>query len=175
MKQALTNFLKKFEVNGYSPLSIFNIMLALATIVGIIFTKDNLARYGGFSELLNFDNPQNDGISIAINALLLGASVLCPVILLIRNLKIKSIPKYILYTVLQFVLGVIVGVIYLLILIIGSFFGGSNSSSKTKTYTNEEDQYAKANGYFDAQSANEKGFDTSQANNAGFDYTQKRD
>ena len=54
---------------------------------------------------------------------------------------------------------------------------GINPSSKStvsKTYSNEENQYAQANGYFDAASANEKGFDTSAANDPGFDCTKKK-
>ena len=67
---------------------------------------------------------------------------------------------------------------YIMLIIITIVFGGGsnlkNITSKMKTYSNEEDQYAKANGYFDAASANEKGFDTSAANNPGFDYTEKK-
>ena len=151
-----------------------NIMLALFTIIGVYLTYDALSQIG-LSEY--FDSSHYSGIDFPIYMLGLVASIICPIVLIIRNLKIKSIPHFIIYTILQFVLAIIVAIIYILFVIIGLLLGGfsntSNSTSST-THTYEEDQYAKANGYFDAQSANDKGFDTSQANNPGFDYNQKQ-
>ena len=166
MKQAFTNFLKRFEVNGYSPLSMFNIVLAVIIMIGgyVIYS---LTHGSGFGKA------QDDKIALIISLI---ATSISSVLLFIRNLKIKSVPKFILYTILQFVLAIIVAIIYIIVFIFGLLVGGNSSStSSRKVYSNEEDRYAKANGYFDAQSANEKGFDTSQANNAGFDYTQKRE
>lgn len=168
MKQAFSNFLKKFEVNGYSPLSMFNIVLALITLIGggiLYLLFDNFGFNGAF-ELRGSDR--------TFLMVSLIATPISFIFLIIRNLKMKSIPKIILYTVLQFALAIIIAIIYLIIFFIGSLLGGSSTPAPTKTYTDEENQYAKANGFYDAQSANEKGFDTSEANNPGFDYTQKK-
>lgn len=98
------------------------------------------------------------------------------ILLVINFLTIKNKFKAIILTLSQ--LGASVVVVAAVILIIcGLFMGGSSNSTQTvsnKKYTDEENQYAKANGYYDAESANNMGFDTSDANSPGFDYTQKK-
>lgn len=170
MKQAFSNFLKKFEVNGYSPLAMFNIVLALITLIGagiLYLLFDNF----GFSGAFDLRGTDKTFLMVA-----LVATPVCFIWLIIRNLKMKSVPKIILYTVLQFVLAIIIAAIYLIVFFFAGLFGGSSSTTQTtKTYTDQENQYAKANGYYDAQTANQQGFSTAEANNPGFDYTQKRD
>lgn len=185
MKQAFANFLRKFDVEGYSPMSLLNIVLAAIALGGGTFFVVSVGSYG----FAGAYQASAGGFIISLLATLISF-----VLLIIRNLKIKSVPKIVLYTILQFALA-FVALFY--ILIRGSvymsryvFGGGSNSSnsssdsislfpsggkSSSNTYTDYEEQYAKANGYVDAQHANNLGFDTSPANTPGFDYTQKRD
>ena len=168
MKQVFNRFLKKFEVNNYNPFSIFNTVLALITLMGggiLYLLFDNFGFSGAF-ELRGSDR--------TFLMVSLIATPISFIFLMIRNLKIKNVPKIILYTILQLVFAIIMAIIFLIVFFIGSLLGGSTTSTTLKTYSNEEDQYAKANGYFDAASANEKGFDTSVANNPGFDYTEKK-
>lgn len=185
MKQAFAHFLRKFDVDGYSPMSLLNIVLAAITLVGGSLFVVYVGSYG-FAGAFHAANGGDRFVFI----ISLIATPVSFVLLIIRNLKIKSVPKIILYTILQFALAfVIVFYFFIRMIIKGTsiFFGSGNSSSSNssdstplfpsggKKYTDEEEQYAKANGYFDAHAANNLGFDTSPANTPGFDYTQKRD
>ena len=186
MKQAFANFLRKFDVEGYSPMSLLNIVLAAVTLVGVPIVVVFIGKYG-FVGAFNSSEKMEFIISLL-------AAIISFVLLIFRNLKIKSVPKIILYTILQFVIASIIVFYFLIRLIaIGTsvFFGrasgtSSSSSSSIKLfpsggisssneYTDYEEQYAKANGYTDAQHANMLGFDTSPANTPGFDYTHKKD
>ena len=182
MKQAFANFLRKFDVAGYSPMSLLNIVLAAVTLAGGCIVTVFIGTYG-FGGAFH----SSEGIEFIISLL---AAIISLALLIIRNVKIKSVPKIILYTILQFVIAFVM-LFYLLIrfVSIGTsvFFGrasgtpsGSSSSIKLFPsggikYTDYEEQYARANGYTDAQNANMLGFDTSPANTPGFDYTHKKD
>lgn len=182
MKQAFAKFLRKFDVEGYSPMSLLSIVLAAVTLVGGYIVVVFSGAYG-FGEAFH----SSEKIWFILSLL---AAIISFALLIFRNLKIKSVPKIILYTILQYVIAVVM-VFYLLIRFISLgtsvFFGrasGVPSSSSGsiklfpsggKKYTDYEEQYAKANGYTDAQNANMLGFDTSPANTPGFDYSHKKD
>lgn len=183
MKQAFANFLRKFDVEGYSPMSLLNIVLAAVTLVGGAIVVVFVGTYG-FAGAFNSSEKMEFIISLL-------AAIISFALLIIRNLKIKSVPKIILYTILQFVIASIIVFYFLIRLIsIGTsvFFGRASGTSSSSSgsiklfpsggksssggYSDYEEAYAKANGYDNAQQANESGFNTSPANRSGFDYNQ---
>lgn len=153
---------------GYDPFGGLNKFLAGVALVGIAYGCFIIPYLltEGFACFSNYRNAKEMGITLLIGTI-------AAIILLVRNIRKCSNPAIgILATLLSVVLVIVIVILGLIM----SWLGIDTKKNKgsQKTYTQEEDQYAKANGYFDAQSANEKGFDTSEANNPGFDYTRKK-
>lgn len=149
----------KNKETGYSAFNIPNIILS--TISGLLL----LSLYGNIVGGNRMDS--------AYLLVVIVVSVVSIIIMFVRNLKLGNIVKTILATIICGILGAIVGIIFLI-----AFFTGNSSKISgnlgSKTYSDKENQYAKANGYYDAETANRMGFDTSDANKPGFDYTQKK-
>lgn len=100
------------------------------------------------------------------------------VLLVINILTVENKVKAVVFSITQTATSIVLVVIIVLVLLAFFFGGGSRVkevAGKFMSHTDEEERYAKANGYFDANDANQKGFDTSPANNPGFDYTQKKE
>ncbi len=173
------------------------IILVPAFIIAFIGFKMNLKRnkapklssicswivsigFGVVLFLLFFDSGDIDTLleGTFLNDEMIPLVIIDFIVLLVINIltaenKIKSV----IYSVCQTAVSIALIGFIILILITVFFGGGSNLKNLvggTKTYTDEENQYAQANGFYDAASANEKGFDTSEANTPGFDYTQKK-
>ena len=104
------------------------------------------------------------------------------IILLILNMiSIKNKVKAVILTISQVALTLLSFFIALLavLIIILVFVSGKGDTVKKvvnrKSYTEQEDIYAKANGFYDAETANASGFSTKEANQPGFDFTKKRE
>lgn len=163
MKQAFNNFLKKFEVNGYNPLSMFNIILALLSLIGGILVGALFSHYGVQGALATLHNNGSDKYFLIFGLI---ATPICFIVLIIRNLKIKSIPKFILYTILQYVSAVIVTIIYIIVFLFGMLLGGSSTTTSNTTrkygadegsYSDLQNQQARAQGYSNGKEAEMSG------------------
>lgn len=153
---------------GYDPFGGLNKFLAGVALVGIAygcFVIEDILCYG-FACFSMYPDDKEMGVVLLIGTIAL-------VILLIQNVRKCSNPAI---GILATLLSVALVLVIIILGFIMSWLGIDTKKNKggQKTYSQEEEQYAKANGYFDAQSANEKGFDTSEANNPGFDYTSKK-
>lgn len=104
------------------------------------------------------------------------------IILLVFNLiSVKNKVKAVILSISQLALTMLSYLVFMIavgILII-VFMTGKGDKVKNvvnrKSYTEEEDIYAKANGFYDAETANASGFSTKEANQPGFDFTKKRE
>lgn len=148
--------------------------LTVATWAIIILVAIMQYRGVSFARIVENIGYLNNGGSLSIN---LGLFIIEFILLSVINIRtINNKVLAVIYAFTQCVLSIFI--IPAIIITIALFFvAGGNSKvipTTSHQYTDEENQYAKANGFYDAQSANEKGFDTSEANNPGFDYTQKR-
>lgn len=154
----------KNKETGYTPFNGINKILSVVAFIGLFFVYDVIS-YGGVGAVLQYGNGKQTVFAAALG-------LIATVILLIRNITKCSNPVI---GIIASLLGVVLSV---LVIALGFILGwlGVDTSKVTNNpkYTNEEDLYAKANGYYDAAAANEQGFDTSEAKNPGFDYTQKR-
>ncbi len=178
MIQRINNFLRQFEVNGYKPLAMFNIVLAAITIVSVVVLISMTDFYHGFTEVLDMIVDSDETADRICATLALVGGPVSLVVLFIRNLQMKSVPKFIWYMILQYLLGAVlvaVAIVVIIFLILASFSGGNTVNEETedtnsgkKKYTDEEERYARAQGYYDAATANQQGLDTSYANMPGF-------
>ena len=180
--KVLTNWLKRFEVNGYYPLSMFNIVLGIITWISVIT--------GGIStvELISIEG-FGEGMKEAFSQDNMYAGFVCLVgiasfvFLIVRNLKIGSVPKMIMYILAQLAVSALI--VFIAISVI--FFkglgsnpdgtprgGGSSGNSRTAQhadnpksssdsaydYTSGQDELARSYGFKDAEDARLHGVDT---------------
>lgn len=164
--------------NGYTAFNKLNIIISVVVFalgyLGGAGVFNSISEYGfvqGIAEAFGSGYYKNTGICLIV-------AIVGLVILLIRNMKMGSFVKSILFTVISVIVSGIIALILFILYIIIGILGGKGSDFMNKytnnTYTDEEHKYAKANGYYDAESANNMGFDTSDAKRPGFDYTQKK-
>lgn len=92
---------KFFEINEKNPFSIPNIVLAAISGISIFFDC-------GF--FIGVMLPNNIAVQsftdIAVLIVIILIPVVSTVLLIIRNLKLKSVSKFILHTVIQYALGI---------------------------------------------------------------------
>ena len=179
-----------------------NYLIIIPYIIGIIGTWKSLGKSeerGGFSKFLswviiilfsiahtsflpaifeildgfdvNHDFLTNENIFVFVIGCIAIESIL---LFLLNKSTLKNKSKAFIVTFRQVCLSMVL--IPAVILMLIGFFTGNSSNKKIvqRAFTSREDEYAKNNGYYDAENANSMGFDTSQANNPGFDISKKK-
>lgn len=179
MKTLARAITEKIRVNGYAPFCFFNIFLSLATVI--------LVALGGLGIGNSIEeNGFGAGLKMAFSSsgyykytgFLFVIGLACFVFLIIRNLKMQSVPKIIIFTILQLIISAVVGFVLLILFMLAGTFssGGSTSSVQNETptntqnkknntgsaydYTSGQDELARSYGFTDSEQAKLHGIDT---------------
>lgn len=151
-----------FEINGYKPLGMLNIILALAT--------DGPSAWGIYTIT------QGEG---GAGLLCLIGGIVCLAILIIRNLAMQSVPKVIAFTLLQILVGTL-AVVFIALSIVYNIleaqdgtttyhtsssnanYTSGNTSKNTASgydYTSGQEELARSYGFASAEEARLNGID----------------
>lgn len=167
IKAERTKLPKLFKILSWIVMIGFGCMYT----IGYSNTLDDYNIFSTFTYFL-FDS-QNDILIPCIVAEL--------VILLIFNMiSVKNKVKAVILTISQIALSMLImtAVLFVVALFLLLTATGHGDTAKKiisrKSHTEQEDIYAKANGFYDAETANASGFKTAEANQPGFDFTKKK-
>ena len=114
------------------------------------------------------------------NELYVYAIVEFVILLLINLISVKNKAKAVILSISQLAMSMIIVTAVLCVIaifLLATATGHGDTAKKVinrKTYTEKEDIFAKANGFYDAETANASGFKTAEANQPGFDFTKKK-
>ena len=167
IKAERTKMPKLFKILSWIVIIGFGCMYT----IGYSNTVDDYNIFSTFTYFL-FDS-QNDILIPCIAAEL--------VILLIFNMiSVENKVKAVILTISQLALSMLIMTAVLFgvaLFLLATATGHGDTAKKVikrKSYTEQEDIYAKANGFYDAETANAHGFKTEEANQSGFDFTKKK-
>lgn len=165
----MRKLIDKISVNGYNPFGIFNLILAALASGGTAVIYIGLGEYPSltFSDIVKMQDVK----------ICLGVIVVSSLLLLLRNLiKLKSIPKTIIFTIITLVFGLVICVIGVVALVLGGMFAGtvsgtgsSNSNNTPVNHNGFTDDQERAAGYagfnnaYEAQQAGAKWDNNSQS------------
>ena len=149
----MKKLLNRFSVDGYNPFNGFNLFLAAvsgpAILCGCILPWLCVV-VGGLPSQEVSDIFYGTDTSKTVMQGFVIAGIVCFLLLLFRNRKLKSIPKMIIYSVISSALGVLIAIVAIFLFGLAIFFkdlrekfgGGSTSGSKwTKQYSNSKGEY----------------------------------
>lgn len=158
---------KSEERSGFSRFISWVIMI-LFSIAHTSFLPAIFEILDGFD--VNHDFLTNENIFVFVIGCIVIESIL---LFLLNKSTLKDKSKAFIVTFRQVCISMVL--IPAVVLMIIGFFSGNSSSKETvrKTFTPREDEYARNQGYYDAENANRAGLDTSKANDSSFDISKK--
>lgn len=103
----------KLSINGYNPFNFFN--LILSAVNGTIFTVIIYGSIQGYSLEKMLGGDKDKGFFLV--------AIVCFLLLLFRNRKLKSIPKMIIFSIISSAFGIIIAFVAFIVFIFLQFFG----------------------------------------------------